>query len=254
MALLAGCGDPYKASLPIAGLPTPSQTEKLAADLPATDKELFLRWVKRKVTGESFGGEPTAKTVRDAVANQAEFEVRHAALAAQEAKQKEQDRLRALVDREKKEQEVRKSLADRDWRMIVNTEIQKFLQVKAESYEFLSLTNSYGNEVGRQWVFHLLLKNAARGHVIGFSGQIRLKDAFGAEMGTFPIRVEVDIPSGKTISSDATMVYDKTDVRQVAMTQTKTFFSEWILESVAYKDGSRMDRNALGTIPMNVTR
>lgn len=244
-AAFVGCGDPYKETLLIDARLTPTQAEKIADKLKGDDRDLFLRWAKRRTLGQSFGGEPTARTVRDAVANQAEFEARQAAEFAEEAKQKEAAARAAEAAQAKRAQEHAALQEVGKQRAAVDVEIRKSLHVEFVGYEFRPLFNNTGLEIARQWVMKLRVRNSSPREVIGAAGYVTIRDAFGKELGTYPLRVEFRIGSGKTVPFDVSMEHNKNNANHRALVETQTIFPMLFMESLAFADGSRIDHETM---------
>lgn len=245
VCVAAACGDPYSAKLPDGGQPTPAQAQKLAEPLPAPDKDVFLRWAKRIGEGKSFSAEVTPFSVKHAIRNQIQFEAMLEADRQEEEKRRTADQNAKQIEAAKIAEARRTAEAIADQRQRVNAAIQKSLQVKASTYEFRPIFNNQGYEVGRQWIFNLELSNFTDQEVIGLAGWVSIKDAFGKELGAFPIRIEPTVPAGKTINFSAVMLHDRQDPSHVAMTQARTFFPVWFLESVAFKNGTRVDASSV---------
>ncbi|GCB02609.1 hypothetical protein [Ralstonia sp. SET104] len=243
--LVTACGDPYETKLPADGKLTPTQTQEIVGKLPSSDGDLFSKWAKRQVTGEGTIGEPIFSNVRSAIRNQIDFEARQAAEREKEIKIKEEQRRAAAEAQEKLEQEKQALIALRNQRAAVDVEIKKYFRVEAIAYDLAPIFDRYGYEISRRWVFRLRLSNLSKKSIIGAAGWVSIRDAFGGEIGSFPMRIEPEILPGKTILFDVYKDFDKTNVADQALMQSKTLFPSWFMESVVFSDGTRVDVKAL---------
>lgn len=243
--LMAACGDPYEIKLPTDGKLTPSQTQGIADKLPSSDRDLFSKWAKRQITGEGTIGEPISQNVRNAIRNQIDFEARQAAEHEKEIKLKEEQRRAAAEAHEKLEQEKQALIALRNQRAAVDAEIKRYFRVEAIAYDLAPIFDRYGYEISRRWVFRLRLSNLSKKPVIGAAGWVSIRDAFGVEIGSFPMRIEPEVLPGKTILFDVYKDFDKTDSADRALMQSKTLFLSWFMESVVFSDGTRVDMKTL---------
>lgn len=243
--LVTACGDPYEIKLPADGKLTPSQTEEIVGKLPSSDGDLFSKWAKRQVTGEGTIGEPISLNVRNAIRNQIDYETRQAAEREKEIKIKEEQRRAAAEAQAKLEQEKRTLIALRNQRAAVDVQIKKYFRVEAITYELAPIFDRYGYEISRRWVFRLRLSNLSNKSIIGAAGWVSITDAFGNEIGSFPMRIEPEIPPGKTILLDVYKDFDKTNAADQALMESKTLFPSWFMESVVFSDGTRVDLKAL---------
>lgn len=244
--LLTACSDPYKSAIPGAGSPTPAQLNAIAEKLPTTDRDLLLRWGKRSIAGEGYGGEPSAASVRDAIRNQAEFESRQAAQHAEEQNTKATAlRLAEAAKRTQQQEHEKLLMLMQAHRQAVNAEIERHLRVLALEHYIEPLTNNFGTFVGRQWKLRLQLTNLTDKDVIGAAGYVTVRDAFGAEIGTYTLRIEPRVLAKKTLTYDVVMPIDLRDPSHRALVEAKTIFPAWFMESVGFRDGTRIDRETV---------
>lgn len=241
----AGCDrDPYQRKLP-AATPTPGEVQALANGLPPEDASLLRRWGERIARGDTFVGEPTPSSVRSALRNQQEFE-RMAAADAAEVRRKQ-----AEVEDARRKEDERRRLAEQqlasiaEQRQAVHAEIAKRFDGQAVSFAPQAQFDKYGRPVAQFFVFKLRFRNRTNAQVIGIAGYINLKDAFGNDLGSYPFRFEPQIRAGQTIDWDGYLTYDRTDPRHVTIKDSANLFYTWFFESIAFQDGSRIDRETI---------
>ncbi|NMM13193.1 MAG: hypothetical protein HHJ17_06600 [Rhodoferax sp.] len=247
MLFLPGCSDPYAARLPVNSKLTMGEVEKISAKLEPADQDVFRRWAERQTRGGSFGGEGTAPTVKIALLNQAEFDARmKIELAAANAQKAEADRI--AREREKEARDKQAQLAQIATRRAeVDAEIRKQFDAHAIGYELRPLTNSYGEIVGKQFVFKLKLANKSLKNLVGAAGWVSVTDVFGADLGSYPMRIEPKMKPGQSIDYFAVMDYDYSNPKHYAITQTASLRIHWFFESVAFQDGTNIDYRTIAS-------
>ncbi len=242
---LVGCADPYDKKLPADGRLTIGEAEKIAQTLTGSDQERFKNWAERILRKEKYGGEPSVAIVKHALLNQTEFEMRQqqalADIALKKAEQEEISHQKKQVQREKQAEIERIS----NQRAAVNYEIGKHFSAQALSYEFQPLFNRHGEEFARQWLFKLKLTNTSSKAIVGAVGWANISDVFGSTMGSYPMKIEPRVESGKSIEYSVIMDHDRKNPRHIAMTEAKTFMVNWFFESVAFSDGSIIDQKSM---------
>lgn len=252
IAVLVGCGDPYTARLP-SEKPTPGQIEKLSERLSENDADLLRRWGKRQIAGEQFGGEPTANSVAGAIRHQAEFEAHAAELARQARELEEQKKRQEEAEADARRQVQAQIEAVRERRAFVNAEIKRHFVVEALGYEIKPKFDRSGTPVGYTWVFRLRTTNRSASTVIGAMGLVTVRDAFGKEIGVFPVRLEDRIEPRKSVISEPVMQLHVGDPVFRMVRDARTLFPEWFLESVAFADGSRIDEKSIPHVSVTGT-
>lgn len=238
---LTGCFDPYKENLPATGTLTPAQTQKIVEKLPHADRAIFQRWTQRRLLGHSFGGEPSAPTVQDAIRNQAEFEARQSRERAQADELAKDEAAKVQAAQLEAAKLHAAHLAAEQHAKIVDIEARRYLKIEGLSHFIQPLYNNQNEEIGRSWVLQLRLTNLSTKEIIGTSGMVALNDPFGRGIGTYSLAIEPRIAVGKSIVYNASMRIDGKDSGHIALMQTKTIFPQWRIESVAFFDGSRID-------------
>lgn len=245
--LLSGCSDPYATKLPNNSKLTAGEVEKISAKLEPADIEVFGRWAERQRRGNSFGGEGTAPTVKIALLNQAEFDAREKSeLALASAQKADAERIAKEKERDARDKQAQlDQIATR--RSEVDAEIRKQFEAHALGYEIRPLTNSYGEIVGKQFVFKLKLANKSLKNLVGAAGWVTVKDVFGADLGSYPMRIEPTMKPGQTIDFFVVMDYDYTNPKHYAITQTASVRIHWFFESVAFQDGTNIDYRTIAS-------
>lgn len=242
LALLTGCGDVYDKDLVKTGKLTPDEAESIVKALPDKDASLFKQWYERSLSGERFSGEPTAFKVRDAITNQNEFLARQAEIQRQLAEiEREKNRKIELEQAELKRQLVEARIQAERLRR-VDQEIRKHLSVEAKSFQRDTIFDQYGYSVGSRWILNLVLKNLSpTKEIIGVSGKILITDAFGNTIGTYPARIEPNVPPRESIEFRIAIKHNDRDPGMAMMARAETIFTQWQMDSLAYRDGSRID-------------
>lgn len=253
LILITGCSDPYSTKLPVDGKLTPGEADNITKKLEPTDQQIFRRWADRHLKTGDYGGEGTASTVKEALVNQlvlesrqqSQLEVEKAKKAVEEkiAQQKEEE----LLQKRKELEQLAKT------RQMVDAEIRKHFTAQATGYTWTPLFNRNGEEFARQWEFKLKLTNKSPKTITGAAGWANISDVFNADLGSYPIRIEPNIKSGKTIEFTAVMEYDRKDPNHVEMTRTKSLRVEWFFESVAFIDGTNIDYKSIADPRTNST-
>lgn len=233
-----GCSDPYLQKIPKHQKLTQSELAELSSGLSQEDKVALENWANRKNIGEDFGGEVSALTVKEAIINQKRFEaIQMAARAEKRKKEKE------IEAQEKEKQESILNAAAR--RQAVNNVINEIFKIKVVSYNLTTQFNNYGYESGRTWNFNLILQNMSETEAIGIAGWITIHDIFNNELGTYPVKLEVNVPKGKIINFIAVMPFDRKDPGQIEMIRSSKFKTSFFFESLAFANGSVIDENQL---------
>lgn len=243
--VLSGCGDPYEKKLPNGGSPTIGQAEKLAENLPETDRKIFIRWAKRIAAGDRMSAEVTPYSVRHAIVNQNLYEAK----VAEEVKKQEAAEHAERAKRKKLEDEalakVERARAFTEHRAKVDSKIKELVFINIVSWENKPTFNAYGYEVDRNFVFHMKLKNNTNEDITGIAGWVTFHDQFGSELGTYPARMEPTIPAGKEISYIAYLPFDRKNENHGALLASNRIGAKWFLESVVFKSGQRVDAQSL---------
>ncbi len=240
--LIAGCdSDPYKRKLPATML-TPGEIKTLSEGLPSEDEEILRRWVDRVARGETQGGEPPAHSVRDAIKYQLEYE---RIIAKEEARKK-----RDIEEAKTKEEERRKYERQQleliaEQRQAVHDEIAKRFDGQIISYGPQARFDQYGRPTSQFFVFNLKFRNRTNARVIGIAGYINLRDAFGHDLGSYPFRFEPQVEPGQTIDWSAHLPYDPKNSNHRAIKESSNIFYTWFFESIAFRDGTRIDRETI---------
>lgn len=251
--IITGCSDPYGTKLPASGKLTPGETDAIAEKLESSDQKIFRRWAERHLKTGAYGGEGTALTVKEALVNQLVLESRQQSQLEVEKAQKAVEEKIAQQQEEEllKKQEKLEQLAKT--RQMVDAEIRKHFTAQATGYMWVPLFNRNGEEFARQWEFKLKLTNKSPKTITGAAGWANISDVFNADLGSYPIRIEPNIKSGKTIEFTAVMEYDRKDPNHVEMTRTKSLRVEWFFESVAFIDGTNIDYKSIADPRTNST-
>jgi hypothetical protein len=245
--LVAGCADPYEKELPASGFVSAGEAERIAEKLNDADKDLFRRWSKRAPTNERFPGEGIPHNVRNALMNQTRFEALQAEASAKEAERIAQEKNAAeeLERSQAQQRAVYEQMKEAD------EIIKNYFVASPASYDLVPIFNSYGALSHREWQFDFRFTNKTPKTIIGISGLALVKDAFGEEIDMYDFRVEPIIEPGKTISYTMTMRHDPKDPGHVAMINTQTLFFEWLFNSLAFGDGTKLDHNAVASEALN---
>jgi len=123
--------------------------------------------------------------------------------------------------------------------------IKQYFTASPISYDIAPMFNSYGEVAYREWRFNLRLQNNTPKEIIGVSGKVQVSDAFGKEIGIFDVRFEPLVPPNKSINFTATMRYNPNSPGQTAMLNTQTLFFDWLFDSLAFRDGTIIDRESI---------
>jgi len=248
---ISACSDPYTTKLPTDGRLTAGEVEKVVSKLQGADKETFKRWATRQAKNDIFGGEGTAPNVKIALLNQAIYETRRQEEFVQEnARKAEEARMARQREQDQRDKQAQLDQVAAE-RQLVNTEILKVFSADAVGYEFRPLTDYRGYEVGRQWVFKLKLVNRSNKDIVGAAGWINITDVFGADLGSYLLRIEPRVNARRTIEYFAVMDHNRKDPQKVAMTQARLLKVYWFFESVAFSDGSVMDYRTINSSNSN---
>ncbi len=234
LALTACSPQPHEIKLPIDGRLTVTEVEAIGGKLTDTERALFKRWSERMNRGESFGGEGSAPTVRQALLNQQTFDIKQADLVAQE-----QAIVTAKKERELAEQ--RKIVAAFEHRQAVNDEVRKYIDATIPIYRPKTFYDRYDQPISGQIEFDIKLTNHAPRSLIGIAGFVTIRDVFGRNLGSYPFALEPRVGSGQTIIQTTTLNFDPRNEQHQVLWRTKNITSEWFFESVAFEDGTRID-------------
>lgn len=240
-----GCGDPYKAKIPLSQKLTANEVLQLSSGLAQEDKATLEKWAKRMSIGEDYGGEPLARTVKDAIVNQQAYEAI-----------KEQQRIeknKKIAKEKTLEEELRKSERQREAEAIklaqsrqkVDAEIRKNFEAKVDSYMLQTLFNNYGYEYAREWVFKLVLKNKSDRKVIGVAGWVTVYDVFNNELGSYQIKIEPIVNPNEIKGYYTSMTLNRKDPGQIEMIKSSSLRVLFFFESLAFADGKNIDARLL---------
>ena len=241
--LLSACGDPYDAKL--SGPVSPAQAEKIADQLPAKDRELFLRWNNRQARGEVLSIESSPPNVKTAINNQILYEARKAEeneAAEKEKKEKEAKRLQEIESNNKLLQEAERQ---RQHRTAVHNTILESISVTAKQYRLQPFFDQNNYPIGKNWVFEIEVQNKTKKPVLGLAGYVTLKDAFGNQLGSYPFKFEENIQPSKTVTLSLFMLDDINNANHQKMKGTSNLFQQWSMESLVFKDGTRIDAQSV---------
>lgn len=205
--ILTACTDPYdESTVDASNIET---AEQIAARLESGDREIFLRWASRMSTDERFPGETRPARVRDALVNQRRYED----LAEDQARAQ-----KAADARFRQTYEFISSLVD--------TELLSYHLEPGPS----------ARDDG-QWHFRFRVTNKTGGVLVGLKGQILLEDPFGEEIGIFGLRMDAEIPAGRTREEVITFPYDDSNPTDRVLRGTRSLRSEWFYDALALRDG-----------------
>jgi hypothetical protein len=243
--ILSACSDPYKKELPSAGNINSEQANDFADNLPDGDKELFLRWASRMQTPTRYVGETIPSNVEIALINQREFERRMEletiALKERLAKEAEEDAIKQKAIELKKLNEQK--------RLKVDALIKKYFIIEAVSYDRVPIFNSYGYASSYEWRFTYKITNKSPLKIIGISGAVLFSDAFQAELGAYPLQAEPIILPKQSINYIFSMTYNKNDPGQVSMLSTKTIYSDFLFDRLAFEGGNVISSETIDSLP-----
>ena len=244
IALLTGCSDPYEKEIPASGFIAAGEAERIARKLNESDRDIFKRWAARAPTSERFPGEAIPHNVRIALMNQTRFEAIQAEKAAKDAERLEEEREAAEKMKKEQEEDELAYLAIKE----ADAVIKEYFVARPDSYNIVPIFNSYGALSHREWQFNVKLTNRTPKEVIGMSGLVLVKDAFGEEIGLYNFRVEPRVSPGKTISYTLSMRHNPKDPAHMAMLKTETLFFEWLFDSLAFSDGTKLDYQSVSKL------
>ena len=239
--LLSACSDPYEREIPASGFVAAGEAEDIVGRLNDSDKDLFRRWAKRAPTNERFPGEAIPRSVRSALTNQTRFEALQAEKSAKDA-EKIAEEERVAKEKQKQVDEQRDA-----YQKMKETDsfIKEYFIANPVSYNLVPIFNSYGALSHREWQFNVRLTNRTPNEIIGVSGLVLVKNAFGEEIDWYDFRVEPKISPGKTIDYTFSMRHNPKDPAHMAMLNTETLFFEWLFDSLAFRDGTKLDYQSL---------
>lgn len=246
--LLCSCGNPYDKK--IIGALTQAEIDDVSAKLPDKDRDLFTKWAKRQSQGEHFGGEGVAKTVKEAITFQMEYDAR----AAKEAEIRAQER--AAIEKAAKSEKA-KLEAERqrlDELLAHRTKVHEFISQsisnKAQDYRLHTDFDRYGRITAQRWVFNVEVTNKTKHEIMAAAGYLSIKDPFGKSLGSYPFEFEINLAPGKVAVKTLWMADDPNDPNIRRFRQGGTLFTEWFFQSLVFRDGSRIDGTS---VPKNQT-
>jgi hypothetical protein len=248
--LITGCdNDPYKRKLQSTTL-TPGEIQALGEGLPSEDEKLLRRWADRIARGETQGGEPPAHSVRDAIKHQIDYE---RLIADEEARKKRESEEANNKEEERRKRERQQLELIAEQRQAVHDEIAKRFDGRILSYAPQARFDQYGRPTSQFFTFNLKFRNRTNARVIGIAGYINLRDAFGHDLGSYPFRFEPQVEPGQIIDWSAHLPYDPKNSNHRAIKESSNLFYTWFFESIAFQDGTRIDRETISRGETNQT-
>lgn len=241
--ILSACGDPYQQKItpPL----TPAQAEKLATKLPEADKDIFLRWAKRSATGEKYGGEGSVSVVKDAIVTQQIFEARQADAYEQEKSERSKAEKIAKEEQAKLELQRQQLVSRAEHRRKVHERIVEAIDGKFLSYSLKPQFDHYNRPIGNYWVFVIEFKNKTKKEIIGLAGYVTIEDAFGVNLGSYPLRLETSLKDQKPQETPLIMDFNRNDKFHLAMRESQRLTIRWFFESLVFRDGTRIDDSTI---------
>ena len=231
---LSGCTNPHDRELPALSDDIRKNSESLSSGLSPAEKEVFLRWADRMTTSERYIGENIPTNVRMAIANQTRYEA-----MSHEKKIIEDKKIAEEKNKLQQEEQKLKRIE------LASDQIKKYFIVKGVSYDWTPIFDSNGLEAYREWQFDLILSNLSNKEIIGAKGFVQFKDAFGKEIGIYPVRIENSVKPGKSVDYILRMTYDPNTKGHLELFSTETLFMDWFFVSLAFVDGTRLDYESI---------
>lgn len=248
-ACLGGCGDPYAHKLPADGRLGAGEAEQIARALTGPDQERFQRWAHRMLRQEHYGGEPSAGTVQHALRNQTEFELQQqqaqAEAAARQAQAEEQARQQAQAQRE--QQAALEQLHSS--RAAVHARLLQHISARTLHHEFKPVVSAQGEVFAHQWVISVALDNPSAKRLVSASGWLQMADTQGRALGALPLHIDTPVLPGKSLEHTAVIDHQRNHPLHTAMAQADALQVQWVLESVAFADGTVLSASSLPAPP-----
>ncbi len=200
---LVACGDPHDVVVPgnLANLEENAELKDAAAKLTDSERASLLRYMMRSALGAAFAAKVPDRTIREALANQSQFEAEKAAKEA--AEKAEQARQEELARQVRAEQEA------------LRAKMAGILTFALVSKRFQEADYMRGIQDGI--VCEFAFENRGDKDISGAKGRVVFANMFGDRITSITVAIEQPIPAGGRIEWSGAIDYNQFDAEDRAL-------------------------------------